>query len=49
MLTETKLKALKSKDKVYKISDRDGLYATVAKSGKSHLDLITKLMNAERF
>lgn len=33
MLTETKLKALKPKDKIYKISDRDGLYVTVAKSG----------------
>ena len=33
MLTETKLKALKPKDKVYKVSDRDGLYVTVAKSG----------------
>lgn len=33
MLTETKLKALKPKDKVYKISDRDGLYVIIAKSG----------------
>lgn len=33
MLIETKLKALKLKDKVYKISDRDGLYAIIAKLG----------------
>lgn len=33
MLTETKLKTLKPKDKVYKISERDGLYVTIAKSG----------------
>lgn len=32
MLTETKLKALKPKDKVYKISDRYGSYVTIAKS-----------------
>jgi len=33
MLSETKLKSLKPKDKVYKVADRDGLYITVAKSG----------------
>ncbi|MBM1298628.1 DUF4102 domain-containing protein [Serratia nematodiphila] len=33
MLVETKLKALKPKDKLYKVADRDGLYVTVAKSG----------------
>lgn len=34
MLSETKLKkTLKPKDKVYKVTDRDGLYITVAKSG----------------
>ncbi|WP_425591524.1 Arm DNA-binding domain-containing protein [Brenneria roseae] len=33
MLAETKLKALKPKDKLYKVADRDGLYVTVAKSG----------------
>lgn len=33
MLTDTKLKSLKAKDKLYKVSDRDGLYVAVAKSG----------------
>ncbi len=33
MLAETKLKALKPKDKLYKVADRDGLYVTVAKVG----------------
>ncbi|WP_338505220.1 integrase arm-type DNA-binding domain-containing protein [Erwinia aphidicola] len=33
MLTDTKLKNLKPRDKLYKVSDRDGLYVAVAKSG----------------
>jgi len=33
MLTDTKLKALKPKDKLYKVSDRDGLYVVVLTSG----------------
>ena len=33
MLTDTKLKNLKPADKLYKISDRDGLYVAVTKSG----------------
>ncbi|KAB0324763.1 Arm DNA-binding domain-containing protein [Janthinobacterium sp. PLB04] len=33
MLTDTKLKNLKSADKAYKVPDRDGLYALVLKSG----------------
>lgn len=33
MLAETKLKALKPKDKLYKVADCDGLYVTIAKSG----------------
>ncbi|HEN3658799.1 TPA: integrase arm-type DNA-binding domain-containing protein [Yersinia enterocolitica] len=33
MLTDTKLKALKPKDKLYKVSDRDGLYVAVLTSG----------------
>lgn len=33
MLTDTKLKNLKPRDKLYKVSDRDGLYVSVAKSG----------------
>lgn len=33
MLTDTKLRNLKPQDKMYKVSDRDGLYVAVAKSG----------------
>lgn len=33
MLTETKLKSIKPTDKKYKISDRDGLYVAVSKTG----------------
>lgn len=33
MLTDTKLKSLKPKDKLYKITDRDGLYVAVLMSG----------------
>lgn len=33
MLTDTKLKNLKSKEKLYKLSDRDGLYVTVSPAG----------------
>jgi len=33
MLTDTKLKSLKPKDKMYKKSDRDGLYVTVSTAG----------------
>lgn len=33
MLTDTKLKALKPKEKLYKVADRDGLYVAVLKSG----------------
>ena len=33
MLTDTALKHLKPKDKPYKVADRDGMYAHVAKSG----------------
>jgi len=33
MLTETKLKSIKPTDKTYKISDRDGLYVAVSKTG----------------
>ena len=33
MLTYTKLKNLKPRDKLYKVSDRDGLYVAVAKFG----------------
>jgi hypothetical protein len=32
-LTDLQLKALKPRDKAYKVSDRDGLYAYVAPSG----------------
>ncbi len=33
MLTDTKLKNLKPKEKIYKVSDRDGLYVAVLTSG----------------
>ncbi|EOC1317180.1 tyrosine-type recombinase/integrase [Cronobacter turicensis] len=33
MLTDSKLKNLKPKDKLYKVADRDGLYVAVLKSG----------------
>ncbi|EOK6445295.1 tyrosine-type recombinase/integrase [Escherichia coli] len=33
MLTDTKLKSLKPQDKLYKVSDRDGLYVAVLTSG----------------
>lgn len=33
MLTDTKLKNLKPKDKIYKVTDRDGLYVAVSTSG----------------
>lgn len=33
MLTETKLKSIKPKDKQYKLPDRDGLYVAVSKTG----------------
>jgi putative integrase P4 len=34
MLTDTKLKALKPKEKMYKVTDRDGLYAVVRPTGR---------------
>ncbi|MBL1381475.1 tyrosine-type recombinase/integrase [Proteus mirabilis] len=33
MLTDTKLRSLKPQDNLYKVSDRDGLYVAVTKSG----------------
>ncbi len=33
MLTDTKLKNLKPSDKLYKVTDRDGLYVAVLKTG----------------
>lgn len=33
MLTDTKIKSLKPKDKVYKVADRDGLYVSVSVTG----------------
>lgn len=33
MLTDTKLKSLKPQEKMYKQSDRDGLYVTVSTAG----------------
>jgi hypothetical protein len=34
MLTDATLKSLKPKDKLYKVVDRDGMYALVQPSGK---------------
>lgn len=34
MLTDTKLKALKPQGKVYKVADRDGMYAAVTAAGR---------------
>ncbi|MBA1138717.1 tyrosine-type recombinase/integrase [Mesorhizobium neociceri] len=34
MLTDIALKKLKPKDKIYKVTDRDGMYATVAPTGQ---------------
>ena len=33
MLTDSKLKSLKPRDKIYKVTDRDGIYVTVAPTG----------------
>tara|TARA_R110000823_G_scaffold115436_2_gene238088 strand:+ start:26244 stop:26477 length:234 start_codon:yes stop_codon:yes gene_type:complete len=33
MLTDTKLRNLKPKDKIYKVNDRDGLYVAVTPAG----------------
>lgn len=33
MLTDTKIKSLKPKEKIYKVADRDGLYVAVLTSG----------------
>lgn len=33
MLTDTKLRNLKSKEKLYKVNDRDGLYVAVTLAG----------------
>lgn len=33
MLTDTKLRNLKPKDKLYKVNDRDGLYVAVTTAG----------------
>ena len=30
MLTDSKIKSLKAKDKAYKVADRDGLYVVVS-------------------
>ena len=33
MLTDTKLRNLKPRDRLYKVNDRDGLYVAVTKAG----------------
>jgi hypothetical protein len=39
MLTDTALKHLKSRDKAYKVADRDGMYAVVKRSGAIRVPL----------
>jgi len=36
MLTDTALRNLKPKSKIYKVFDRDGLYVTVLSAGTGH-------------
>ncbi len=36
MLTDAALRNLKPKSKIYKASDRDGMYVTVSPSGTAH-------------
>ncbi|MGX5845154.1 tyrosine-type recombinase/integrase [Mesorhizobium sp. ArgA1] len=43
MLTDTALKALKPKDKIYKIADRDGMYVRVMPSGAMSFGLDYRL------
>ncbi len=43
MLTDAALKALKPKDKVYKVSDRDGMYARVTPTGLISFNLDYRL------
>ncbi len=42
MLTDTKLRNIKSKDKLYKVNDRDGLYETIAPAGRFHSAITTR-------
>jgi hypothetical protein len=44
MLTDTAIKALKPKDKLYKIVDRDGMYVVVQPSGS----IVFRLTTAQR-
>ena len=46
MLTDTKLKSMKPQDRLYKVSDRDGLYVAVTKTERFHSDMIIALMAA---
>jgi hypothetical protein len=41
MLTDTKLRNLKPKEKLYKVNDRDGLYVAVTAGGQSRFATTT--------
>tara|TARA_R110000772_G_C13308774_1_gene439637 strand:- start:5902 stop:6243 length:342 start_codon:yes stop_codon:yes gene_type:complete len=43
MLTDTRLRNLKPKDKLYKVNDRDGLYVAITPAGTISFHLISKL------
>ena len=40
MLTDSKIKALKAKEKLYKVQDCDGLYVAVSTTGTIHTVVI---------
>lgn len=48
MLTDAALKALKPRDKIYKVTDRDGMYVRVAPSGAVSFRLDYRLQHADR-
>lgn len=47
MLTDTKLRNLKPKEKLYKVNDRDGLYVSVTPAGSVSF-VITTPSTADR-
>lgn len=48
MLTDSKLKSLKPKDKLYKVADRDGLYVTISPAGTITFNTTTVLTEGEK-
>ncbi|WP_425531227.1 hypothetical protein [Chromohalobacter sarecensis] len=48
MLTDTKLRNLKPRDKLYKVNDRDGLYVAVTLPVPSHSVTTTQSMAGKR-